>query len=64
MRVIIIESTAYKISEKLFEEIQAKCKEIRSKPYYSAQEMDISDYLDPLIPKMKIIGIIAFDFRL
>lgn len=64
MKIIVIEGTAYKISEALYKKMRAKCSEIQSRPYYHAQEMDISDYLDTLITKLKLIGIIEFDFRL
>lgn len=64
MRVIIIENEVFKVSEKIYKQIKNKQKEIYSKPYYSRQEMDMSDFLDSIKPSFKFIDVVHFDFRL
>lgn len=64
MRIVIIEGTVYKVTEKQYKEIQKKEKEILKKEYYNRQQCDFSDYIDSVIQEFKIIGNVDFDFRL
>jgi hypothetical protein len=64
MRIIIIENEVFKVSEKIFKQIEKKKKEIYSKPYYTRQEMDTNDFLESIRPSFKFIDVVHFDFRL
>lgn len=64
MRLIIIEDSAYKVSEKLFREIRQKKVEILDAKWYPSQQSDMDYYLDSIKKRMKFIDTISFDFRL
>jgi len=64
MQIIVIENTVYKITESLYSELMLKYKEISDKEYYHSQQMEISDYIDSILPKLTLVGSIAFDYRL
>jgi hypothetical protein len=64
MRVIIIENEVYKVTEKIFKQIEKKKEEIYSKEYYEDQEMDMNDFLDSIKHSFEFIDIVHFDFRL
>jgi hypothetical protein len=64
MRVIIIESTVYKATEKQYKEIKAFEKEKFKNGYFPRIDLEISDFLDEYKMKLKLIGDIDFDFRL
>ena len=56
MRLIIIESTCYKLTEKQFKEFEAKHNEL--------SEMKLSDFLEANKHKYKLMGDIEYNFRL
>lgn len=64
MRVIVIESTVYKITEMQFKKLTAYQKEIFKHGYHSECEMDMNNFLEKNKPKYKIVGDVEFDFRL
>ena len=64
MKLIIIESSIYKVTEKVYKEIRQKEEEILKKKYYHRQQTDFNDWLDSIKDKLKFIGVVAFDFRL
>ena len=64
MKLIIIESSIYKVTEKVYKEIKQKEEEILKKEYYHRQPTDFDDWLDSIKDKLKFIGVVAFDFRL
>jgi magnesium-transporting ATPase (P-type) len=64
MKLIIIESSIYKVTEKVYKEIRQKEEEILKKEYYHRQQTDFDDWLDSIKDKLKFIGVVAFDFRL
>ena len=64
MKLIIIESSIYKVTEKVYKEIRQKEEEILKKKYYHRQATDFNDWLDSIKDKLKFIGVVAFDFRL
>ena len=64
MKLIIIESSIYKVTEKVYKEIRQKEEEILKREYYHRQQTDFDDWLDSIKDKLKFIGVVAFDFRL
>ncbi len=64
MKLIIIEDSVYKISEKLYKEIKQKEDEILNVKWYPSQQSDMDYYLTSAKPRMKFLGPVSFDFRL
>lgn len=66
MRLILIESTLYKVTEQQFKKIIKKQKEIDSKEYYHGSDVEMDDFLNDLKKQkgFKEMGPIEFDFRL
>lgn len=60
MRIIIIEDSVFNCNEKLFKEIEIKKEEFS----HYTQDLDMSNYLDSIKPKLKFLGLVMFDFRL
>jgi hypothetical protein len=57
MKVIIIENTVYKVSERHF-------KEIKNAEIKYTEEVEMSDWLHDNKYKYKVIGDVDYDFRL
>ena len=64
MKIIIIEESVYRVTDKTYKEIRKKEKEILSKEYYHAQEGDFDRWLDSIKGTLKFIGVVNFSFRL
>lgn len=64
MKIIILESSVYKVTEKVYKEIRQKEQEILKKEYYNRQQTDFDNWLDTIKDKLKFIGVVSFDFRL
>ncbi len=64
MKLILIESTVYRASEKVYAEIINKKEEIDSKGYYNGNDVDMLDFLETKLSFLKEVGTIDFDFRL
>lgn len=64
MKIIIIESTVYKVSEKIYSQIRNKKEEMDKKGYYNGCDVDMSGFLESLMPEFKKIGAVDYDFRL
>ncbi|MGC4130498.1 MAG: hypothetical protein QM564_13320 [Bergeyella sp.] len=62
MRIIIIEDTVYKVSEKEYKKILEVQKEADNLPFGGDLHMD--EYLYSNKDKYKEIGVVDFDFRL
>lgn len=63
MRIIIIEDTVYKCSEKVYKEIKHK-EESLSKERDYGWEIEMDDYLISIKDKLKYLGMVDYDFRL
>ena len=64
MRVIILESTVYKVNERQFNDIKAKEAEINKYGYQPDNDIRMSEWLDEQRPYYIEVGMIDFDFRL
>lgn len=64
MKHIILEDAIYKVSEKLFKEIQQMKKQILDVKWYPTQQSDMDDYLGSIKFRMRFLGRVNFDFRL
>jgi hypothetical protein len=64
MKLIIIESSVYKVTEKVYKEIKQKEEEILKQEYYHAQQGNFDNWLESIKQKLKFIGVVSFDFRL
>ena len=71
MKIIVIESTVYMVTEKQFESIKNKEKEIGGDEEFGGKmsnwndfELEMSDYYDENKGNYKLIGDIDSDFRL
>jgi hypothetical protein len=64
MRVIVIESTVYKVTEKDYKSLIKMKEEITAKGYYHGEDVDMMNFIDSKKAGFKEIGVIEFDFRL
>lgn len=69
MRIIIIESDAFWVTEDQYKDIRKKHEEIfkdNNPPVegYAQRELEMSDYLESMKPSFQNFGPIAYDFRL
>jgi len=64
MKIIIIEDAVYNATEKVYKLIKEKEEQILNKEYYSSQQSEFSDFIQTIIPKIKFMGYVDFDFRL
>ena len=64
MRVIVIERTVYKVTEKQFEEIRKIESDIHKNGYHLDNDIKVSDYLESNKHLYEEIGIVDYDFRL
>jgi len=64
MRIITIEDTAYRVTEKVYKALLAKKAEIDAKPYYHSSDVDMNDFVQSLKPQFKRLGYVDFDYRL
>lgn len=54
----------YKVTEKHYEAIIYKQKEINDKGYHPANDIDLDDFLTSIKGDFKPVGRVEFDFRL
>ena len=64
MRVIIIEDTVYKCSERVYKKLTNKQTEINEDPEGYKREMELQNLIDEVKSKFKTVGVVEFDFRL
>lgn len=64
MRVIIIEGTVFKCSERVYKMLTDKQTEIKEDPEGYKREMELQDLIDNVKSKFKFVGVVEFDFRL
>ncbi len=64
MRVIIIEDTVYKCSERVYQNLVDKQTEINKDPEGYKREMELQNLIDEVKSKFKTVGVVEFDFRL
>ena len=63
MRLIIIEDTVYKCSERTYKQIKLK-EDTLSKNEEYGWEVEMDDYLVEIKDKLKYLGMVDYDFRL
>ena len=64
MRVIILESTVFKVTEKQYNEIRKMEAEIHKNGYHPDNDLKVSEWLDEHRPTYKEVGIVDYEFRL
>ena len=66
MRIILIESAVYNVSEKIYQELQAKQLEAAATPFALGKdvELELLEFIETLKPKFKFLGFVDFHFQL
>ena len=64
MRIIVIESNAYKVTEKQFKTLWRIHDKFYGKGYHPSQDVEMSDFLEDFKKEIKDLGPIEYDFRL
>lgn len=64
MRVIVFESTVYRVTEKQFAELQKMHYKFTKGGVTFDYDIKLSDYIESVKSNYKLIGDVEFDFRL
>lgn len=64
MKLIIIEDSVYKVTEKQYQTIRKKETKILKGDYYPGQDLDFNEFLIELKPQLKKLGFVSFHFQL